>query len=143
MADTPTTPYTPPAVARGQCLCGGVRFAATLPSRWVAHCHCSFCRRAHGAPLVTWAGFEQGQVQIDPDGLAPTWFASSPGAARGFCPRCGSPMFFRSQRWPDEMHVARALFSDALDREPAMHVFHASHVPWLTVNDGLPRHGEV
>jgi hypothetical protein len=127
------------AFSRGSCLCGNVRFVATLPTKWVAHCHCSFCRRAHGAPFVTWAGFRSDQVAIDPEGSAPTWYDSSPGASRGFCAGCGSPMFFKSDRWPGEMHVARALFADALDRDPTAHVYYENHVPWLSVNDDLPK----
>lgn len=127
------------SVAHGACLCGQVRFAATLPTKWVAHCHCSYCRRAHGAPLVTWAGFQNEQVLIEQDTVAPAWYSSSPGALRGFCPRCGSPMFFKSERWPSELHVARALFTDPLDREPTAHVFYESHVPWLSFNDDLPK----
>ncbi len=126
-------------VARGSCLCGALRWRAALPTKWVAHCHCSYCRRAHGAPFVTWAGFASAQVSIDPDGSAPTWYESSPGARRGFCPRCGSPIFFESTRWPGETHVARALFVDPLDREPSAHVFYESHVAWLDVNDALPK----
>ena len=126
-------------VARGACLCGAVRFSAELPSRWVAHCHCSFCRRAHGAPFVTWAGFATAQVSVDAGAQAPTWYASSPGARRGFCGRCGSPMFFESERWPGETHVARALFIDDLDRDPSAHVFYESHVPWLELGDALPK----
>jgi hypothetical protein len=125
--------------ARGSCLCGAVRFRAALPSKWVAHCHCTYCRRAHGAAFVTWAGFPSENVSLEPDSQAPTWFTSSPGARRAFCGRCGSPMFFESTRWPDEMHVARALFSDPLDREPMAHVFFENHVPWLTVADELPK----
>jgi len=48
-------------------------------------------------------------------------------------------MFFQSTRWPGEMHVARSLFVDLLDREPSAHVFYESHVPWLHVNDDLPK----
>lgn len=128
-----------PSIARGSCLCGQVRFQATLPTKWVAHCHCSYCRRAHGAAFVTWAGFRADQVSIDQGTLAPAWYDSSPGAARAFCPACGSPMFFKSERWPDEMHVARALFTEPLDRDPTAHVFFESHVPWLSVNDDLPK----
>lgn len=124
---------------RISCLCGAVRLRATLPTKWVAHCHCTYCRRAHGAPFVTWAGFVSSQVVPEPDALAPTWHASSPGARRGFCPRCGSPMLFESTRWPDEMHVARALIEGELDRAPSAHVFYENHVPWLDVNDALPK----
>ena len=46
-----------PTAATGRCHCGGVRFVARFPSRFVAHCHCESCRRAHGAAFVTWAGF--------------------------------------------------------------------------------------
>ena len=37
----------------GGCLCGDVRFTVDWPSKWIAHCHCSMCRRAHGAAYVT------------------------------------------------------------------------------------------
>ena len=87
---------------------------------------------------MTWAGFRSEQVSIDEAGLAPTWFESSPGAARGFCPRCGSPAFFKSGRWPDDMHVARSPFADPLDSEASAIVFYESHAPWLSVNDPLP-----
>ena len=55
-----------------------------------------------------------------------------------FCGDCGSPMFFQGARWPGELHVARALFTGPLDREPQMHAYHDSHVTWVTLADGLP-----
>lgn len=128
---------------RGSCLCGQVRFRVALPSLWVAHCHCRCCRRAHGAPLVTWAGFASAGFALEEGSVQPTWYDSSPGAQRAFCPRCGSPMLFRSTRWPGEMHVARALIDDPLDREPSVHVFYDSHVSWLSIGDALPRKGSV
>lgn len=123
----------------GSCLCGSVRYSAALPSKWVAHCHCSYCRRAHGAAFVTWAGFPLEQFAFDDGSQTPTWYASSPGAERAFCPRCGSPMLFRSVRWPGEIHVARALVSGPLDKEPSAHVFWENHVPWLSLDDELPK----
>ncbi len=48
-------------------------------------------------------------------------------------------MFFKSERWSGELHVARALFADALDKEPTAHVFFETHVPWLAINDDLPK----
>lgn len=48
-------------------------------------------------------------------------------------------MFFESTRWPGETHVARALFAGPLDKDPSAHVFYESHVPWLEVNDDLPK----
>lgn len=77
------------SVARGSCLCGAVRFRVDLPSKWIAHCHCTFCRRAHGSAFVTWAGFPSGQFALEPESVSPTWYESSAGAKRGFCGRCG------------------------------------------------------
>jgi len=127
------------AAARGSCLCGAIRFRASLPSKWIAQCHCSTCRRAHGAPFATWVGFPSEQFTFEAGSIEPTWFESSPGARRDFCPRCGTPFIFESIRWPGETHVARALFTDLLDREPGAHVFYESHVARLTVNDDLPK----
>lgn len=126
-------------LAHGTCLCGAIRFQAALPTKWVAHCHCTYCRRAHGAPFVTWAGFPSQAFALAPGSSEPAWYESSPGARRAHCPRCGTPMFFESTRWPGEMHVARALIEGALDREPAAHVFYETHVAWLEVKDDLPR----
>ena len=122
----------------GHCLCESVRFTATLPSKWVAHCHCSLCRRAHGAAFVTWVGMDAGRVQIDDGAGSLQWFASPAGGERGFCSRCGSPMFFRAPRWPGELHVARALFDAPLDREPQLHAYYDTHVAWVRLADDLP-----
>ena len=126
--------------ASGRCLCGDLRFDAQLPSKWMAHCHCSLCQRAHGAGVVTWVGFEAPRVHIhDPEGRL-TWFESSPGAERGFCSRCGSTLFFRSRKWAGELHIVRSNFDTPLDREPQVHVYYDTHVAWLpTADDGLPR----
>lgn len=46
---------------------------------------------------------------------------------------------FRSGDWPGELHIARALFADPIDREPRMHGYYDTHVPWVSVVDELPR----
>jgi hypothetical protein len=129
-------------VARGACLCGAVQFAATLPSLWCAHCHCSQCQRAHGAGVVTWVGFASAALRLSDDQHL-RWYASSAEAERGFCQRCGASLFFRSSRWPGEIHIARANFTDSIDHQPEAHVYYASHVDWLDLADTLPRHAEL
>jgi hypothetical protein len=125
----------------GACLCGDLRFTATLPSKWVAHCHCTMCQRAHGAPVVTWVGFVDTRVAIDDPRSRLQWYDSTPGVAqRGFCSRCGSTLFFRSGRWPGELHVVRSNFDGPVDRAPQVHVNWDTHVDWLAYgDDGLPR----
>ena len=142
MTGDPVTPGDAdarPAASRGSCLCGAVRFAATLPSKWVAHCHCTRCQRAHGAPFVTWAGFASEAVTVQDERSDLRWHAAAAGGTRGFCGRCGSPMFFKSDRWPGELHIARAHFLEPIDRAPQAHVFYETHVDWAAVGDDLPK----
>lgn len=128
-------------VLTGGCLCGAVRFEVSPPTKWCAHCHCSLCRRAHGAAFVTWFGVDRSRFALVAGEDRLTWFHSTPSAQRGFCSRCGSTIFFESENWPGEIHIALALMDAAIDREPAAHVFFDTHVSWFEVNDGLRRLG--
>ena len=38
----------------------------------------------------------------------------------------------------DETHIARALFTQPIDREPSAHVHYDTHVDWASVADNLP-----
>ncbi len=125
----------------GRCLCGAVRFEILPPTKWCAHCHCSLCRRAHGAAFVTWFGVERTQFAMTSGEEQLVWFHSSPPARRGFCGRCGSTLFFESERWPDEIHIALAHMEGPIDRAPAAHVFYDTHVDWFEVSDDLRRLG--
>ena len=128
-------------LAHGNCLCGAVRFTAHLPCKWVVHCHCTRCQRAHGAAFVTWVGFDEMQVQIHDTQHTLRWFTAAEHghSQRGFCAQCGSPMFFRSERYPNELHIARALFTSPIDRAPESHVYYDTHVSWIDGMDALPK----
>jgi hypothetical protein len=71
----------------GNCLCGKVSFSAE-PMPTMQACHCGMCRKWSGGPFMAVpcndAVFE-GPV---------TRYASSEGADRGFCPTCGSHLFY-------------------------------------------------
>ena len=123
--------------ANGSCFCGAIGFTAKLPSKWCAHCHCSMCRKSHGAGYVTWAGFEADQVEITDDEDQLSWFDSSAGAQRGFCHKCGSSLFFRSERWAGELHIALGCFDNAIDRQPQANAFFDKHVNWMPIDATL------
>ena len=125
----------------GRCLREGIRFEVDEPTKWCAHCHCSLCRRAHGAGYVTWFGVDRDRFRItDGEGLL-AWYQSTSEARRGFCSRCGSTLFFSSERWADEMHIALAHMVGPIDKEPQGHVFFDSKAEWVHVDDGVPRFG--
>ncbi len=75
----------------GGCLCGAVRYRATLSRDRVGACHCAMCRRWTGGPLMT---VSASSVTFDaPDAVST--YASSAWAERGFCATCGSVLFYR------------------------------------------------
>ena len=122
----------------GGCFCGAVKLSIKEPTLWCSHCHCNMCQRSHGAGVVTWVGCRDQSVEIDDAKNRLRWFQSSPEAERSFCCNCGSSLFFRSSRRPGQLHIARALVSRELDREPASHAFFDRHVDWMSLIDELP-----
>lgn len=125
------------SVSSGGCLCGAVRFEITGAPRWVAHCHCQSCRRHSGSPMTTFAGYRQNRLRFT--GQEPRVIESSPGVWRGFCSQCGSPLTYRSNRWPDEVHVYLGALNDPDGFPATFHVYCAEQVAWLEIHDDLPR----
>jgi hypothetical protein len=124
----------------GGCLCGAVRFAITPPTLFFAHCHCRWCREAHGAAFVSWVGVAEERLRILPGSVRTSWYQSSPHSRRGFCPTCGTTLFFASTICAGEVHVARAAIRSPMDRGPQCHVFHDQRVEWVELGDSLPRY---
>ena len=127
-----------PTRVTGGCFCGAVRFYFDLPSKWCAHCHCTMCRRIHGAGYVTWVGVNSGQFRFTRDEHV-QWYKSSPEARRGFCNECGSSMLFESTRWPGETHIALACLDQPIDRKPQANANYAAHVDWMPVDETLTK----
>lgn len=112
-------------------MCGKVQYVARFPSRFCAHCHCESCRRSHSAGFVTWLGFPAEHVTVTGGVDDLVAYASSAGTRRSFCRRCGTKLFFQSERWAGETHVALAAFDDPVDRAPSGHAFFEEHVAWI------------
>ncbi len=126
---------------RGACLCGAIRFEAKLPSKFCAHCHCSNCRRAHGAAFVTWVGFRSSQLRFTHGAAELRDYDTDTEARRSFCGKCGTTLFYRGPRWDDEIHVTRASIEDEIDRAPGGHVYVDHAASWWSIDDQLPQCG--
>ncbi len=125
----------------GSCLCGSIRFRVGLPSLFCGHCHCSMCRRNHGAGFVTWFAVPRDRFEVEEGEAQLVRFASSEHGARTFCGRCGSSLFCESSLHPDQMNVVLANMDGPIDRPPQVHVYFDDRADWVFVDDGLPRLG--
>ncbi len=130
-----------PRDVRGGCLCGGVRFTVTMPTLFCGHCHCSMCRRNHGAAYVTWIAAPRSQVVVDAGADLLTRYESSEHGSRSFCSRCGSSLFCESSRHPDVVDVPLANMDGPIDRLPESHIYFDDRASWTPIADALPRLG--
>jgi hypothetical protein len=106
----------------------------------VAFCHCTFCRRAAGAPLVAWAMWQLGRFEIVSG--KPSVHASSEGVQRGFCSACGTQLTFVADFLPGLVDVTVASMDAPEALPPSMHIWASKQLPWLELGDALPRHSE-
>ena len=125
----------------GSCFCGAVRFSAQLPTLFCGHCHCSMCRRSHGAGYVTWFAVPRARFVLESGEAELARFRSSDHGTRSFCRRCGSSLFCESTRHPDQIDIVLANMHGPIDRPPQFHIYFDDRVDWVVVNDGLPRLG--
>lgn len=103
----------------GGCLCGGIRFHAIGVPHKIGACHCAMCRRWTGGPLMA-VGVEG--LKFESNGR-PVVYRSSAWAERGFCPTCGSNLFYRLVE-TGRYIVSAGAFDDQSGFELATEVFY-------------------
>jgi hypothetical protein len=125
----------------GSCFCGAVRFRIGLPTLGCAHCHCTMCRRSHGAGYVTWIVVPYTRFELEAGDAELTRFRSSDHGTRSFCSRCGSSLFCESTHHPENIDIVLASLHGPIDRAPQIHVYFDDRADWVAIGDELPRRG--
>ncbi len=123
----------------GGCLCGAVRFSFRERPDWISYCHCKDCRRATGAPVVAFVGAATAAVGFAGE-AEPVSHRSSPEVWRRFCPRCGSPIAYQDERLPGMIYFFLGALDEPEAFPPRHHAWEEQRLPWLHIDDGLPRH---
>jgi hypothetical protein len=96
------------------------------------------CRRASGAPFVTWVTFNR--VNFSFTNGSPARFKSSEKAERSFCNHCGTALTFEETAQPDQVDVTVGSLDEPNDLSPEDHIWTSSRLSWLKMNDGLPEY---
>ena len=125
----------------GHCLCGKVRFSYTRAPTLACYCHCKDCTRNCVSPVVAFIGVKLDSFNWQIDGAEhPKYYPSSEGVKRFFCDACGTPMAFQAEHYEGEIHLYAATLDKPEQFQPSCHVYHASKLDWLDIDDHLPRH---
>jgi hypothetical protein len=125
-------------VLTGGCLCGRIRYRAEGVPTNRTHCHCETCRRASGAPFVSWASFPSAGFTYTQG--EPGRYDSSPSACREFCRDCGTQLVFRMHSLPQEVDVTLASLDDPERIVPEDHIWTRRQIGWIHLDDRLPRY---
>ncbi len=103
----------------------------------VFNCHCSRCRRSHGADYATQAfavrsslKFLQGEDRL-------TEYEST-GGIRAFCSNCGSRLMNFAKDGGDYLSIAIACLDETYQGKAQSHCFTASKAPWHKPSSDIP-----
>jgi hypothetical protein len=124
----------------GACLCGALRYEVEGPFENLMHCHCSMCRKHHGAPFATFVGAKKSGFRWISGESSVAEFKSSPNGVRRHCSTCFS---VAPAVMGETVFMPAGNLDGDLGDAGGMHVFVGSKAPWLTIGDDLPRHDTV
>jgi hypothetical protein len=85
-------------LATGGCQCGAVRYRTSTLLDNAHICHCRMCQKAVGNLFAALVGAPNDALVWTRG--APSVWASSDHADRGFCAACGTPLFYRGTDSP-------------------------------------------
>lgn len=124
------------ATITGGCLCGAIRYEASVPLIDVHYCHCRMCQKAFGNLFGVFGSVPRAALRFTAG--SPKHYRSSPYAERGFCAGCGTPLTFRylKSEW---IAVSIGSLDQPQAARPEIHWGIESQVPWLAIHDDLPR----
>lgn len=116
-------------IYKGSCLCEGVIFSVSGFSPLAANCHCSMCRKFHGAAYGTLVAVTD-LTWLSGKALLKDFIAEN-GTVRTFCSECGSSLGFRESGSPSEkMELAIAAFDDEIPVVIDAQIYTAYRAKW-------------
>ncbi|MEM7359180.1 MAG: GFA family protein [Pseudomonadota bacterium] len=104
-------------VRTGSCACGAIRYRAeSVAPIW--YCHCRQCRNITGHYMAA------SQVALDQIEISgePKWYYVNERSRHGFCPECGSQLFWRNNE-NDYLSVTGGSMDDASELTNKGHIF--------------------
>ena len=125
---------------KGGCLCGRVRYEITGPLFNVDNCHCSMCRRQHGAAFSTYAEFNPGDFRWVSGEDHVKVYETLEGIGWCFCSECGSTLAGTENGRITVVTLGTVEGDPGIN--PEFHIFVGSKAQWHEINDDLPQFDE-
>ena len=127
---------------QGRCECKRVSYQADCEISDFSHCHCSQCRRLHGAAYATFAGVEGGKFRYLSGEKDIKTYASSDDHQRVFCGNCGSNILVSVDGDPGILYLSMGAVDGNPSHPEAYHIYVGSKAPWHEIIDDCVQHNE-
>lgn len=127
----------------GQCLCGCIKYEVDEIGPKMGHCHCSMCRKFHGAAFATFGEAKSENFRWIQGSEQLKTFTASNGTKRQFCANCGSSLIFISSNDTGEIvEFALGTLDSPIDLKPDTHIFVQNKACWYEIKDELSQYDE-
>ena len=125
----------------GQCLCGKIKYQVDAIEPKLGHCHCTMCRKFHGAAFATYGEAKsenfrwlEGEDQLKS-------FKADNGTLRQFCQNCGSSLTFAAADNDGKfVEFALGTLDSEIDERPDVHIYTGYKANWFDITDDLPKY---
>ena len=126
-----------------KCLCEGVKIKVKGKLRHVINCHCSQCRRLHGAAFATFASIETDKFRYLSGEEDIKKYASSDDLKRVFCGNCGSNILVSLNDVPEILYLSMGAIDGNPTHPEAYHIYVGSKAPWHEITDDFIQYDEA
>ncbi|MEM5529349.1 GFA family protein [Gammaproteobacteria bacterium AS21] len=127
---------------QASCLCGEVSLQVSGFSEQAGHCHCSMCRKFHGAAFATLV--EVTDIQWLTGRALLQDYTANNGTIRTFCRQCGSSIGFRVKGLGlEQIELAISLFDEEIPINPDVHIYTQYKANWYDIDDSLVQHAHA
>lgn len=125
---------------KASCLCGIVQMEIKSPFISASYCHCSQCRKSHGASSVAYGSILKNDIEWLSGKKKVRCFESSEKVKRGFCKVCGSNLYYYNKDYPSHLDIPLSIIDGEPTLQPEYHIYVSSKPNWYEINDDLPQY---
>ncbi|MCF6192757.1 MAG: GFA family protein [Kangiellaceae bacterium] len=126
---------------KGECLCGSIKYEVDEIESQMGHCHCSMCRKFHGAAFATFGEAKAKDFHWVKGKECLKTYTAPNGTRRQFCEHCGSSLIFIPSNDDGELvEFTLGTLDSPIILKPDAHIFIGNKACWYEVMDKLPQY---
>jgi hypothetical protein len=125
----------------GSCLCGAIEYQLLSRPKALSHCHCSQCRKSHGAAFASYGSVLRSDLRIVQGAGSLQSYRSSESVLRQFCGQCGSSLFWSRDQgeYADWISIALGTLDTPFTADKQKHIQVAFKASWYEIQDNWPQ----